>query len=137
MALKKIEKSTKSIPLKVVFVLLLLLTGLIFNKISFKKKTPKNDVLGEEVRKMSSPAASLKNTVKKESQQVIDNGLNTAKKAADNVINQVTDLAVQTASEAAAKVSDVIFDNTVGNIIKQVNNLPSDQKEDIKRNICQ
>jgi hypothetical protein len=48
----------------------------------------------------------------------------------------VEDKAVLFASQSAKTVSDFVFDSTVGNLLRQIEKLPKEQKEKIREEIC-
>ncbi len=86
-----------------------------------QKKTSK--VLGAEVGKnVVKPAEEL---------------INTMKKTADDLVDLATKTTNDTISQSTKSVSDYVYDNTVGNLLKQFNKLPQNQQDDIRRNICQ
>ncbi|NTU46419.1 hypothetical protein HGA88_02230 [Candidatus Roizmanbacteria bacterium] len=60
-----------------------------------------------------------------------------AQTAIGGVTKQATALASDTASKAGEVVGEYIFQNTVGNLVKQVDKLPEKQKEEVKKMICQ
>ena len=52
------------------------------------------------------------------------------------VLGLVEDKATQLATQSAKTVSDVVFDSTLGNFLKQIEKLPKEQREKIKEEIC-
>ena len=74
---------------------------------------------------------------------IIDQGKKTVddlKQKGEEMVNQVLgvveDKAAQIASQSAKTVSDFVFDSTVGNLLKQIEKLPNEQREKIKEEIC-
>lgn len=53
-----------------------------------------------------------------------------------NVLGAATKFMSGVASASAAKVEDMVFDVTVGNILKKIDTLPPDQQEKIRKYIC-
>lgn len=131
MTIKKLqpEKKDKSLILKFIIVLLLLVTGIILSRIPFKKKS-QDTILGAETKQID-----LKETGKT-FEKIIDQEMEKAKKSMDDVLGEATSFVTDTASRSAETVTDFIFDNTVGSIVKQINKLPEKQQEEIKERVC-
>lgn len=131
MTIKKLqpEKKDKSLILKFIIVLLLLVTGIILSRIPFKKKS-QDTILGAETKQID-----LKETGKT-FEKIIDQGMDKAKKSMDDVLGEATSFVTDTASRSTEIVTDFIFDNTVGSIVKQINKLPEKQQEEIKERVC-
>lgn len=106
-----------------------IIIGLILSKkISPKKYQP--EVLGRQ-------------TVIKKSKDLEKEGINfinaTTKKigkTVNNVLGEATSTIIDTASKSAESISDFVFDNTIGNILKQFEKLPKAEQERIKERIC-
>jgi len=124
--------------LKIGLILALILTGLIFAFIASKKLPQKKEVLGTETKgtfaenikdQAEDFAVKTKITTEGLISKTVNNVLNETIKVLTNTINE-------TASKSAETVTDYIFKNTIVNVIKQIENLPEKQKEEIKQQIC-
>jgi phage shock protein A len=77
----------------------------------------------------------------------IDSILNQGKKTVEDlkqkgqefggqVLSVMEEKATQIATQSAKTVSDFVFDSTVGNLLRQIEKLPKEQREKIKEEIC-
>ncbi len=133
MAMKPIEeKPDYFLILRLFFISALIVVAIIFNRTRGKEAKPQSEVLGQT---KTNPISldSLQTGAK----NLLDQAANQTEETLGDVLGQAQTFAEQTASKSASSVSDFIFDNTVGSIIKQIDKLPRDQQEDIRRNICQ
>lgn len=124
--------------LKIGLILALILTGVIFAFLASKKFPQKKEVLGTETK--GSFAENIKNQAEDFAvkTKITTEGL--ISKTVNNVLNETTKVLTNTINETASKsaetVTDYIFKNTIINVIKQIENLPSKQKDEIKKQIC-
>jgi len=127
MAIRPLEKKTNSgLMLKISAILLLLIAGAFY--VSLKPQVIKDrpSVLGE----------STKTNIKKEGEKIVGSLTETATQSINDMVAAATRLVGNTATKSAQTISDYIFDNTVGNLLKQIDKLPPDQQENIRRSIC-
>lgn len=125
------EKNNKGMLMRFLIVFALLVVGIVLNKWPTKKINT-NKILGMETKNkisLEKKGEDLKS--------VLDNEMDKAKNSLDNVLGETTSFIASTASKSAEIVTDFIFDNTVGNIIKQINKLPEKQQQEIKERVCQ
>ncbi len=130
MGIQQLEKKKDYSPmiLKLIILVCLIATG--FTLATIAKKTiltkTRPTVLGDTVTK----------ELKKSGSSLLDE-INTNTQAwANEILGVATKSINKTASQATESISDYVFDNTVGNLLKQIDKLPEKQKEDIKRNVC-
>jgi len=130
MGMQPLEKKKDYSPiiLKLIILVCLIATGFTLATIAKKiilTKKPQN-VLGDTVAK----------ELKKSGSNLLDE-INTNTQAwANDILGVATKTINKTANQATESISDYVFDNTVGNLLKQIDKLPEKQREDIKRNIC-
>jgi predicted transcriptional regulator len=128
------NKTNKFFYLKILSLLFLIGASLYGNYYFYNKAKQKPEVL----------SATKKN---KKNNLSIDSILNEGKKTVEDlkqkgqefggqVLSVMEEKANQIASQSAKTVSDFVFDSTLGNILKQIEKLPKEQREKIKEEIC-
>ena len=130
MGLQPLEKKKDYSPmiLKLIILTCLVATGFTLATIARKTILTKTrpTVLGN----------STVNDIKKSGTSILDE-INTNTQAwASDILGVATKTVNSTANKATETISDYVFDNTVGNLLKQIDKLPEKQREDIKRNVC-
>jgi len=122
------KKDYSPMILKLIILVCLVATG--FTLATIAKKTiltkTRPNVLGDKIKK----------ELNKSGPNLLDE-INTNTQAwANEILGVATKTINRTANQATESISDYVFDNTVGNLLKQIDKLPEKQKEDIKRNVC-
>ena len=117
------EKNYRPSMYKIFFLVTLIATGVLLDKIFLKKLKDTPSILGktqeiksqtqEEIVKKVQESNLVKDTIKK------------AEEGGGVVLG-----------EAKSFVSNVIYDNSIGKVIDQVDKLPKDQQEKIREQIC-
>ncbi len=128
--IKPIDLSNKLVSLKIFFIFFLILTGVLadrvfLNKVSFSPKKQNNKILGES------------KNLKKEIDSFVETKINQAKDIGQSVLGETTKFLDETKEKVASSVSEIIYDNSFKKIIDQIEKLPQDQKERIKKDLCQ
>jgi hypothetical protein len=128
MPIKPLEKKTdRSVLFKAAFLIVLIVTGLLFEKVFIKKTKDIPRVLGKSqeilVNKIQT-SDFLNNSIKK-----VDDVGGAVLGDATESINKLT-------SDAGSFVSQVIYENSIGKIVDQVAKLPQDQQDKIKEQLC-
>lgn len=137
---KKADKAnTKNIfYIKIGLIMALVLSGVILAFLASKRLPQKKEVLGTEdkistTENLFNQAEDFANQTKITTEGLIS-------KTVSNVLSETTKVLTNTINETASKsaetVTDYIFNNTIVNVIKQIDNLPEKQKEEIKKQIC-
>jgi len=128
------NKTNKFFYLKMLFLLFLIGVSLYGNYYFYNKIKQKPDVLSatKENKKNNLSIDSILNQGKK----TVDDLKQKGEEVAGQVLGIVEDKAVLFASQSAKTVSDFVFDSTLGNILKQIEKLPKEQREKIKEEIC-
>ncbi len=135
MGVKPLEKPDKSLYIRVGIVIFLVIVGLTINLIRNKQMKSK-EVLGTEKSvEVDKPISTEE--VYNRGKAIANDVVTQSENVLSNVLGEVTSYVSGVASQSAETVSNYVFDNTVGNFIKQINKLPKEQQEDIKRNLCQ
>lgn len=136
MSVKPLEKPDTGLYIRVGLIVVLVVVGLL---ISFFRKNPQADtkkVLGVQKSVLSDKEISFDNVYNR-GQEIANDVIVQSENVLGDVLGEVTHYVSGVASQSADVVSNYVFDNTVGNLIKQIEKLPKDQQEDIKRNLCQ
>lgn len=131
MAIKPLEKKIDraGIATKIALLVLLIGVGFVLGRVSPNKKSveARPEVLSIESENI--PDVSPK--------EIADNLIGKSKETVGDVLGTATDLVGEIASNSASAVSDFIIDKTTAPFIDQINKLPPDQREQIKKNICE
>ncbi len=132
MPIRPLEKKQKDgfIP-KLIFLLVLLCAAFVLNFIIKNRVKKPENILGAENIQKPAPI-NLENDVKK-----ISNGLTAETKGiAENVLRATTNIVGAIASKSSEVISNVVFENTIGKIVEQVEKLPENEQEKIRQEIC-
>ncbi len=135
MAVKQLEDPKVQYLPKVIFILLLILSASFLFKLAQNKKF-NQAVLGKNTNSQKKENNVSLADLKKQGENVYNQISNSAQKEAGLVLGTFTDLISDTASKSADTVKEYIFTNTVGNVLKQIDKLPSQEKEMIKKEVC-
>ena len=129
-----VDSKTGYLP-KVIFILILILSASFIFEISQNKSINKS-VLGKSIElKKKASDVSLKN-IRNEGEKIYNKISASAQKEVGLVLGAFTELLSDTASKSANTAKEYIFANTVGNLLKQIDKLPTQEKELIKKEVC-
>ena len=120
--------------LKILFLLFLIGASLFGNYYFYNKIKEKPEVLSA-TKKNKKNDFSIDEVFNK-GKKTVDDLKQKGEEVAGQVLGIVEDKAVLFASQSAKTVSDFVFDSTLGNILKQIEKLPKEQREKIKEEIC-
>jgi hypothetical protein len=119
-----------------IFLLLLSISGSVLGNYYFLNRSSK-----AQPTILASKSANKKNI--SSLNEIIDKGkrtINDLKEKGEEIGGQVLSVmeekATQIATQSAKTVSDFVFDSTVGNLLRQIEKLPREQRERIKEEIC-
>ena len=132
--IKPLEKNNPGIVIKLVFLSSLIITGLLLNKILVGKLKVKSDILGEAKRLKNNTQDQLINEV--QNSDFIASTIKQGEEISENILGEATQLVSNTATAASEMVRDIVFDSTVGNILKQVDKLPAWEQDKVREQIC-
>jgi hypothetical protein len=121
------NKTNKFFYLKILSLLFLIGVSLYGNYYFYNKAKQKPEVLSatKKNKKNDFSIDQVFNKGKKTVEDLKEKG----EEMAGQVLGIVEDKAVQLASQSAKTVSDFVFDSTLGNILKQIEKLPKEQRE--------
>lgn len=119
---------------KIFFLITLVIAALLFSRLAAErpvvkppKKKPVNvTVLGTQIQKETAQAAG----------QTLDAAQKKAAILREEVQNQLEQLLTEKRGEIESSVSAIIFDSTLKPLIDRFNQLPPEQKEEVKQAIC-
>lgn len=128
MTIKPLEKKKNiGMILKIIFLISLIGTGLLIDKIFANKKKNLSEVLGK---------SQQLDQVKKKSNDIVAESIKTGEKIGGEVLGQSTNFISNIAAQAASTAGDIVYQNTIGKLVDQISKLPKDQQERIKEQIC-
>ena len=119
---------------KIFFLITLVIAALLFSRLAAerpvvkppKKKAVNVTVLGTQIQKETAQAAG----------QTLDAAQKKAAILREEVQNQLEQLLTEKRGEIESSVSAIIFDSTLKPLIDRFNQLPPEQKEEVKQAIC-
>lgn len=126
--IKPLEKKSDSVfILKLIFLVSLISTGVLFDRFFMRKKQDIPKVLGK-----------TKNEKKIEDQakDLIETSVKKVQNLGESVLGETTSFIQETTEKISSSVSDLIYENSFGKIVDQIDKLPQDQKQRIKEEIC-
>jgi hypothetical protein len=114
--------------LKIILISGLIIAAIFLNKFysDETKERKSKEILGKEtIKKIEESAKKNIEPVVKSTQQTVG-----------SVLGSVTNLVSETASKAGETAGSFVFEQTVGNIVKQIDKLPPREREKIKEEVC-
>ena len=133
MPIKPLERKTnRSAFFKVLFLVTLVATGILLDKVFLKKTKEIPSVLGQTQEKM----VGVGHDRPVQENNLINDSIEKVEEVGGVVLGEVTDTVNKLTSDAGSFVSDVIYNNSIGKVVEQIDKLPKDQQEKIKEQIC-
>ena len=140
MPIKPLEgKTDRSLLFKLSLLIVLIVTGILLNKILLKKNKEIPSILGKTQEIKLQTQKKMVGVGRDRPVQKSDFINDTIKKAEDvggTILGEATDTVNKLTSDAGSFVSNIIYENSIGKIVEQVDKLPKDQQEKIKEQIC-
>ncbi len=135
MPIKPLEKKNNwSIFVKLIFLGGLVISAVIIDKIFLKKAKEIPSVLGKAQEiKLQTQEKLIKKVQKSD---LINDSIKKAENISGVVLGETTDTLNKITSGAGSFVSDVIYSNSLGKVVDQIDKLPKDQQEKIREQIC-
>ena len=135
MTIKPLEKK-KNIGMifKIVFLVALIGAGLFIDKVFANKKKDLAEVLGKSQELKQEVEQKLVEKVK--NSDIVTQSLKTGEKIGGEILGQSTTFITDIATKAASTASDLIYQNSIGKLVEQIDKLPQDQQNRIKEQIC-
>jgi len=135
MPIKPLEKTTDwSTLFKVLFLVSLVMIGILLDKIFLKKNQNIPSILGktQEIK-----LQTQEKLVKKiQESNLINDSIKKVEEVSGVVLGEATSTLNQLTSDAGSFVSDIIYNNSIGKVVEQIDKLPKDQQEKIREQIC-
>ena len=133
MPIKPLEtKTDRSALFKVLFLITLVATGVLMDKIFLEKNKEIPSVLSnaqEKIVKAGQDRPIQENNF-------VNNSITKAEEVSGTILGEATDTVNKLTSDAGSFISNIIYKNSIGKIVDQVDKLPEDQQKKIKEQIC-
>ncbi len=124
----------RSVLFKGVFLVTIITTGILLDKIFLKKSQDIPSVLGKTQEiKLQTQEKMVK---KIQESDLINDSIKKAEEVGGTILGEATNTINKLTSDAGSLVSDVIYNSSIGKVVDQIGKLPKDQQEKIKEQIC-
>ena len=126
-------KPGRSALFKAVFLVTVITTGILLDKIFLKQSKDIPSILGKtqeiqlQAQEKVAKQVQESNLVKDSINKVEEIGV---------VLGEATSTLTKLTSDAGSLISTVIYDNSIGKVVDQISKLPKDQQEKIREQIC-
>lgn len=126
--IKPLEKKSDLVfILKLIFLVSLITTGVLFDRFFMKKNQDIPEVLGKTKNEKK---------IENQAEDLIETSVKKVKNLGESVLGETTSFIQETTEKISSSVSDLIYENSFGKIVDQIDKLPQDQKQRIKEEIC-
>ena len=135
MIIKPLEKkSNQSALFRVLFLVTLIGTGILLDRIFIKQKAEIPSILGKsQVIKFPTQEKIVEQI---QGSDLVKDSIKKVEDMGGVVLGEATDTLTKLTSDAGSLVSNVVYNNTIGKVVEQIVKLPKDQQEKIKEQIC-
>ncbi|KKP62730.1 MAG: hypothetical protein UR56_C0006G0021 [Candidatus Roizmanbacteria bacterium GW2011_GWC2_34_23] len=135
MIIKPLEtKPDRSVLFKGVFLVTIITTGILLDKIFLKKSQDIPSILGKTQEiKLQTQEKMVK---KIQESDLINDSIKKAEEVGGTILGEATNTINKLTSDAGSFVSDVIYNSSIGKVVDQIDKLPKDQQEKIREQIC-
>ena len=127
-------KNNKSSIYRLLFLIALVATGVLLDKIFLKESRNIPSILGKTQEIQLQTQDKLIKQVQESN--LVKDSINKAEEVGGVVLGEVSNALTKLTSDASALVSTVIYDNSIKKVVDQIDNLPKDQQEKIREQIC-
>ena len=135
MIIKPLEKkSDRSALFKVLFLVTLIGTGILLDKIFTKQKAEIPRILGKS-QEIKFPTQE-KIVEQIQGSDLVKDSIKKVEDIGGVVLGEATDTLTKLTSDAGSLVSNVVYNNTIGKVVEQIVKLPQDQQVRIREQIC-
>lgn len=135
MAIKPLEKKKNiGMILKTVFLIGLIGTGLLIDKAFADKKKDLSKILGKSQELKQEVEQKLVDKV--QNSDIITESLKAGEKIGGEILGQSTDFISNITAQAASTAGDIIYQNSIGKLVEQIDKLPKDQQDRVREQIC-
>ena len=127
-------KPGRSALFKAVFLVTVITTGILLDKIFLKQSKDMPSILG----KTQEIQLQAQEKVAKQVQEsnLVKDSINKVEEIGGVVLGEATSTLTKLTSDAGSLISTVIYDNSIGKVVDQISKLPKDQQEKIREQIC-
>jgi hypothetical protein len=128
------EKNHKPSIYRFLFLITLIATGILLDRIFLNESRNIPSILGktQEIKLLAQD--EIVNKVQESS--LVQDSINKAEEVGGVVLGEATNTLTKLTSDAGSLISTVIYDNSIGKVVDQIDKLPKDQQEKIKEQIC-
>lgn len=135
MSIKPLEsKADRSALIKILFLVTIVATGILLDKIFLKKNQDVPNILGKTQEIKLQTQEKITKEIKESN--FVNDSIKKAEEVGEVVLGEATNTLNQLTSDAGSFVSDIIYNNSIGKVVEQIDKLPKDQQEKIKEQIC-
>ncbi len=135
MPIKPLEgKNNWSIFIKLMFLSGLVVSAVIIDKVFLKKIKEIPNVLGKTQEIKLQTQEKITKEIKES--DFVNDSIKKAGEVGEVVLGEATNTLNQLTSDAGSFVSDIIYNNSIGKVVEQIDKLPKDQQEKIREQIC-
>ncbi len=135
MPIKPLEgKNNWSIFIKLMFLSGLVVSAVIIDKVFLKKTKEIPSVLGKTQEIKLQTQEKITKEIKES--DFVNDSIKKAGEVGEVVLGEATNTLNQLTSDAGSFVSDIIYNNSIGKVVEQIDKLPKDQQEKIREQIC-
>ncbi len=128
------EKSNKPSIHRILFLVTLIATGVLLDKIFFKKTQDIPGILGNTQEIKLPTQEKLVEEV--QNNNFIKDSIKKVEEVGGVVMGEATNTVNKLASDAGSFVSEVVYSSSIGKVVEQIDKLPKDQQEKIREQIC-
>ena len=128
------EKNNKPALYKILFLVTLVSTGILLDKIFFKKSNDLPSILGKTQEIQLKAQDEIVQQVQKSN--LVKDSIKKVEDVGGVVLGEATNTLTKLTSDAGSLISTVIYDNSIGKVVDQIDKLPKDQQDKIKEQIC-
>ena len=135
MIIKPLEKkSNQSALFRVLFLVTLIGTGILLDRIFIKQKAEIPSILGKsQVIKFPTQEKIVEQI---QGSDLVKDSIKKVEDIGGVVLGEATDTLTKLTSDAGSLVSNVVYNNTIGKVVEQIVKLPQDQQVRIREQIC-
>lgn len=127
---EKIKKlNSGSLKLKLLLIVGMVVTGILFQRLVLNSQKKDNDVLGSSKNESKASVSSLRRSLTDEVGQQVN-------EIKDNVLGTATSLVGKKIDETKDKIADTVFQGTAKGISDQIDKLPKEQQDELKKYLC-
>jgi len=134
--LKPLETKSTNRPaiIKLFFLITLVATAFLLDKIFLKRSQDIPSILGKSQEIKLPNQKEIEKKIQESS--LVKSSLQKVEEVSGAVLGEATSTVNKLASEAGSFVSAIIYENSIGKVVDQIDKLPKDQQEKIREQIC-